>query len=153
MNLKPLNLTKSLEKLIEAAAGNSNNFQMNFWGQAIMGAIYSMGMLPWDAVGLLLGFVLPGIWVYCTYRLVKNIPDHEPSIPFPKWMRKDPGNAILILVDLLFLAMIWTLILSGILEKTWIKLLFTVAFPLLTLSMLRSLLLLLETEHKEDQSD
>ncbi|MEE4176242.1 MAG: hypothetical protein V2I46_01900 [Bacteroides sp.] len=153
LNPSPLNLPKVLESLIEAAVGNSNNYQLNFWGQGIMGAIYSLGLLPFGAVGLLLGFILPGIWVFCTYRLVRNVSEQEPTLPFPKWMRKDPGNVILILVDLVFLAIIWTFILTGILEKTWIKLLFTVAFPLLTLSLLRNLLLLLQTENTEEKED
>lgn len=153
MKPAPLNLPKVLESLIEAAVGNSNNFQLNFWGHGIMGAIYSLGYLNYDAVGLILGFILPSIWVFCTYRLVRNTSEREPLLPFPKWMRKDPGNAILILVDLLFLGIIWTFILTGILEKTWIKLLFTVAFPLLTLSMLRNLLLLLQTENADEKEE
>ena len=149
----PINLPKPLENLIDAAVGNSKNYQLNFWGQAFMGIVYSLGMLPFGAIGVLLGFILPGIWVFCTYRLVRNVSDQESGLPFPKWMRKDPGNALLIVVDLFFLGIIWTFILSGVLEKSWIKLLFTVAFPLLTLSMLRNLVLLLKTAHPEEKEE
>lgn len=153
MKPAPHRLPKALESLIEAAVGNPNNYQLNFWGQGITGMVYSLGLLPWDAVGILLGFVLPGIWVFCTYRLVRNVSEQEPGLPFPKWMRKDPGNAFFILLDLMFLALIWAFVLTGVLEKTWIKLLFTVGFPLLTLAMLRNLVLLLETEHQEEREE
>ncbi|MBW6497074.1 MAG: hypothetical protein K0B09_01665 [Bacteroidales bacterium] len=136
--------------LINASAGTTANYQLNFFGQLIMGLVYSLGYLPFNAVGLLLGFVMPGIWVFSTYRLIRFASHQATPLPFPQWMQKDPGNILIIAVDLFFLAIIWTLILSGIFDKTWVKILFTVAFPLLTLSMLRNLLQLLSKDGDEN---
>jgi len=150
MTFDPKKPSKLLSSLIKASAGTAANYQLNFSGQLIMGLVYSLGFLPFNAVGLLLGFVMPGIWVLCTYRLIRFASRQATPLPFPQWMQKDPGNALIIVVDLLFLAIIWTLILSGIFDKTWVKILFTVAFPLLTLSMLRNLLQLLTTDGEEN---
>jgi hypothetical protein len=143
MTYKPKKPSKILSVFTKASAGTANNYQLNFWGQLFMGMVYSLGYLPFNAVGLLLGFIMPGIWVFCTYRLIRFASQQTNILPFPQWMQKDPGNALIIVADLFFLALIWMLILSGIFDKTWIKILFTVAFPLLTLSMLRNLLHLL----------
>ncbi len=146
----PKSPSKILSILIKASAGTAANFQLNFWGQLIMGMVYSLGYLPFNAVGLLLGFVMPGIWVLCTYRLIRLASQQDTPLPFPQWMQKDPGNVLIVVVDLVFLAIIWILILTGIFDKTWIKILFTVAFPLLTLSMLRNLLQLLNRNEEEN---
>jgi len=142
----PVINSKILRSFIEASAGSKTNFQLNFWGQFVMGLLYSLGHLPFHAVGVLLGFVLPGIWVFCTYRLIKASADKEKILPFPGWMQKDPGNALVIIIDIVFLAIIWALIISGLFSKIWVKILFTVAFPLLTLSMLRNLIHLLSLD-------
>lgn len=150
MTSDPQSPRKILSALIKASAGTAANYQLNFLGQLIMGLIYSLGYLPFNAVGLLLGFIMPGIWVFCTYRLIRFASQQDTPLPFPQWMKKDPGNALIIVIDLFFLAIIWTLILSGIFDKTWVKILFTVAFPLLTLSMLRNLLQLLTPGEEEN---
>lgn len=143
--------SKILSTLIKASAGSSTIYLLNFWGQLIMGMTYSLGYLPFNTVGLLLGFVMPGIWIFCTYRLIRFTSEQSIPLPFPNWMQKDPGNLLVIIIDMIFLAIIWTLILGGIFNKTWIKLLFTVAFPLLTLSMLRNLLHLLTMGREGDK--
>jgi hypothetical protein len=151
MTPDPQKPSKILSALIKASAGTSSNYLLNFLGQLIMGLVYSLGYLPFNTVGLLLGFVMPGIWVFCTYRLIRFASEQTTPLPFPNWMQKDPGNALVILIDMIFLAIIWILILGGIFNKIWIKILFTVAFPLLTLSMLRNLLLLLTLGKEEDR--
>jgi hypothetical protein len=151
MTLDPKKPSKILSALVKASAGTTSNYLLNFWGQLIMGLVYSLGYLPFNAIGLLLGFIMPGIWVFCTYRLIRFASEQTIPLPFPDWMQKDPGNTLVIVIDMIFLAIIWTLILGGIFNKTWIKILFTVAFPLLTLSMLRNLLQLLTIGKPEDR--
>lgn len=151
MAIFPEKTPKSLHILTEASAGNRTNYLLNFWGQLIMGVLYSLGHLPFHFVGVILGFIMPGIWVFCTYRLIKASYSEQSPLPFPVWMQKDPGNMLVIIFDLIFLAIIWALIIAGYFNKTWVKLIFTVAFPLLTLSMLRNLMFLLKKDNEHNQ--
>lgn len=151
MKFFPEKTSKILNILTEASAGSQSNYLLNFWGQLIMGVLYSLGHLPFHWVGIILGFIMPGIWVFCTYRLIKASYSEQNKLPFPVWMQKDPGNMLVIIIDLIFLAIIWALIIAGYFNKTWVKLIFTVAFPLLTLSMLRNLLFLLKKDNDPNQ--
>ncbi len=146
MSENEISISKILRVFIDASAGTKANFWLNFFGQFAMGLLYSLGHLPFHAVGILLGFVMPGIWVVCSYRLVKASAIKQNDFPLPAWMLKEPGNTLVILIDLLFLATIWVLIISGLFNKIWIKLIFTVAFPLLTLFLLRHIVLLLTND-------
>jgi hypothetical protein len=151
MKFSPEKTSKILNMLTEASAGSQTNYLLNFWGQLIMGILYSLGQLPFHWVGIILGFVMPGIWVFSTYRLINASYSEQNKLPFPIWMQKDPGNMLVIIIDLIFLAVIWALIITGYFNKTWVKLIFTVAFPLLTLSMLRNLMFLLKNDNDPNQ--
>lgn len=143
-----------LKTLILASAGNSRNYSISFWGQLTIGFLYSFGYFNLIIVGIVVGFTIPVIWVICTYRLLKAKADKFENLPFPSWMQKDPGNALVIILDIIFLALIWFFILSGAYEAVWLKVLFTVAFPLLTLIMLKNLIIFNpgEGERGEDPS-
>ena len=82
---------------------------------------------------------MPVIWVVSTYRLLKVKAMEYEALPYPLWMKKEPGNSLVIILDIVFLSLIWLFILSGLYTATWIKVVFTLVFPLLTLAMLRSL--------------
>lgn len=151
MTDSPLIKSKILRAFIEASAGSKTNFLLNFLGHFVIGLLYSFGQLPFHVVGLLLGFVMPGIWVLCTYRLIKASAGKQTQLHFPKYMEKEPGNTLVIIIDLIFLAIIWALIISGLLEKIWIKLIFSVAFPLLTLFILRNLVVLFALDNGDEK--
>lgn len=146
----------TLRSLIVASAGTPRNYRISFWGQTLIGSLYSFGYFDLWIVGLIVGFLLPVLWVVSTYRLLKAKARLFPSLPFPNWMRKDPGNAFIIIFDILFLALIWFFILSGYYEAIWIKVMFTLAFPLLTLGMLRNLIVFTpfrKNDQKEQQKN
>ncbi len=142
-----------ISSLINASVGNSKNFRTAFWGQAIIGFLYSFGYFDFWLVGLIIGYILPIIWVICTYRLLKIKSLENESIPFPRWMKKDPGNALVIFIDIFFLTFIWYVILSGLYNPVWIKVVFTMAFPLLTLAMLRNIFLFTPAEKEKDSGE
>lgn len=129
----------TLSALIHASVGNAANFRVAFFGQAFIGFLYSFGYFDLKLAGFVIGFVMPVIWVICTYRLLKVKAMMYESLPFPRWIKKEPGNSLVIIMDIVFLALIWFFILSGLYAATWIKAMFTLFFPLLTLAMLRNL--------------
>lgn len=128
-----------LSSLIHASVGSPANFRVAFFGQAIMGFLYTFGYFDLILVGLVIGFIMPVIWVVSTYRLLKVKAQEYEALPYPRWMKKEPGNSLVIILDIVFLSLIWFFILSGLYTATWIKAMFTLFFPLLTLAMLRSL--------------
>ncbi|HSV76063.1 MAG TPA: hypothetical protein VLH37_03430 [Bacteroidales bacterium] len=125
--------------LIDASVGTSTRYTLNFAGHLAIGILYSIELLPFHWIGLLLGVVLPGIWVFCSYRLLKIafIPNIQPSVP--AWIKKEPGNSLIILFDIAFLMVIWILIAGGGIDKTWVRILFAIVLPLAVLSLLRGL--------------
>lgn len=139
-----ISVSKITRVFIDASAGNTVSFWLNFGGQFAMGLLFSLGFLPFHAVGILLGFVMPGIWAICSYRLIKAISVRNNVFTLPAWVLKEPGNTLVIITDLLFLATIWALIVAGMLNKTWIKIIFTIPLPLLVLFLLRHLVLMAE---------
>ena len=127
--------------LIEASAGNFRQFQISFWGQIILGFLYSFGYFSSKIAGFILGFFMPVLWLIITYRYLYYKSQKNKRLPFPKWMRTNPGNSLVIILDVIFLGLIWTIILSGWYEPFWLKAMFTMVFPVLTLSMLRNLII------------
>jgi hypothetical protein len=147
-----------LKSLIMASAGTPRNFRVSFWGQLLLGFLYSFGYFNLRIVGLIIGFVVPVIWVICTYRLLKARAKQFSNLSFPRWMQKDPGNGLVIIFDIFFLGLIWFFILSGLYEAIWLKVLFTIAFPLLTLTMLKNLIIfpppeLFSEQQQEERKD
>lgn len=130
-----------LFKLVNASAGSYKQFQITFWAQLVLGFLYSFGYFDSKIAGFVLGFFMPSLWVMLTYRYVKVKAQKNIRLPFPKWMQKDPGNTLVVIFDIFFLALIWTIILSGLYEARWVKVIFTMIFPVLTLSMLRNLVI------------
>ncbi len=132
---------KVLHYLINAAAGNFRQYQVTFWSQLIFGVLYSFGYFDLHIAGIILGFIMPVLWIVLTYRFVLEKARHNFHLPFPRWMQKNPGNLLVIVADAIFLALIWIMILTGLYDATWVKVLFTVVFPILTLTMLRNMII------------
>lgn len=139
-NNKEIPVEGLLGRMIQAWVGSYKHYIISVCGQMIFGLFYSIGLFDIAIAGLLLGFVLPVIWTILTYRLVLQKSRENVVLPFPSWIQKNPGNTILIILDFVFLAAIWTIILSGLYDPVWIKVVFTIILPVLTLSMLRSLI-------------
>ncbi len=138
--------------LIRASAGNFRQYQVTFWSQLILGALYSFGLFNTIIAGIVLGFVMPVLWLILTYRFVLIKARENTKLPFPSWMQKNPGNTLVIAVDVLFLALIWSMVLSGLYDATWVKIMFTIVFPILTLSMLRNLVIYPFSSQKDDNN-
>ncbi len=134
---------------VEASAGSRGNFRATLLGQLFIGLLYSFGFFDFRIVGLIIGYILPVIWVIGSYRFLKFRAMNTESLPFPGFIRKDPGNMLVIIVDILFLSVIWYIILSGLYDATWLKFVFTIFFPLLTLSMMRSLVIIPQDKENE----
>jgi hypothetical protein len=142
-----------LIKLINASAGNFRQYQVTFWAQLIFGFLYSFGYFDSIVAGFVLGFLMPVLWIILTYRFVFIKAKENVKLPFPKWMKKNPGNSLVIIVDIIFLALIWTMILSGVYDAVWLKAFFTIIFPILTLSMLRNLVIYPPSIKDEENSE
>lgn len=138
--------------LINASAGVFRQYQITFWGQLVLGLLYSLGYFDSPIAGIILGFVMPVIWIVLTYRYVLVRSRQNIKLPFPPWMAKNPGNTLVIIFDVFFLALIWAIILGGWYDPVWLKIVFTVVFPILTLSMLRNLVIYPFDKHR-DKSD
>ncbi len=136
---------------VEASVGSRGNFRITVLGQLIIGLLYSFGFFDFRIVGLIIGYILPVIWVIGSYRFLKFRAMKTESLPFPGFIRKDPGNMLVIIVDIVFLSIIWYIILAGLYDATWLKFIFTIFFPLLTLSMMRSLVII--PQDKEDKGN
>lgn len=128
-------------KLINASAGNFKQYRITFWAQLLLGFLYSFGYFKSILAGLVLGFGLPVLWIFLIYRYIYIRYKENIELPFPIWMRKNPGNLLIIAGDVIFLGAVWALILTEIYNPVWLKVMFTMAFPILTLSMLRSLVI------------
>ena len=153
--------TTILYRLVEASVGSYRQFQVTFWAQLILGFLYSFGYFDSRIAGFVLGFLMPSLWVILTYRYAFIKSRENVRLPFPMWMQKKPGNTLIIVIDITFLALIWTIILSGLYEPLWLKIIFTMIFPILTLSMLRNLVIFpfpkkdddTQTNHESESSD
>jgi hypothetical protein len=134
--------TDFLYFLINSTAGDFKQYRITFWSQLILGFLYSFNYFDSEIAGFVLGFLLPAMWIILLYRfaLIKAKVNNS-QLPFPKWMQKDPGNFLVIFMDIILLAAVWTMILSGYYNPVWLKVLFTMVFPILTISMLRNLIL------------
>ena len=143
---------KLLTILINASVGTFRQYQVTFWSQLVLGSLYSFGFFDSRIAGFILGFVMPVIWVTLTYRYVFIKASQNVRLPFPGWMQKNPGNTLVIVIDTIFLAFIWTMVLTGLYDATWVKVMFTIIFPILTLSMLRNLVIYPFAEKNEDEN-
>jgi len=101
--------------------------------------------------------MMPSLWVILTYRYAFIKAKENVRLPFPTWMQKNPGNTLVIVIDITFLALIWAIVLSGLYEPRWIKVIFTMIFPILTLSMLRNLVIYpfpkVDNDNQNSQND
>jgi len=143
---------KLLFILIDASAGNFRQYQITFWAQLVLGLLYSFDYFDFALAGIVLGFLMPSLWIILTYRFVLIKSKEKLKLPFPSWMQKNPGNFLVILIDILFLSIIWAIILSGLYDAIWVKILFTVVFPILTLSMLRNMVIF-PFQNNDESSD
>ncbi|TVQ19175.1 MAG: hypothetical protein EA361_00980, partial [Bacteroidetes bacterium] len=143
---------KLLTTLINASVGTFRQYQITFWSQLVLGSLYSFGFFDSRIAGFILGFVMPVMWVTLTYRYVFIKARQNVRLPFPDWMQKNPGNTLVIVIDTIFLALIWSMVLSGLYSATWVKVMFTIVFPILTLSMLRNLLIYPFAEKNDDEN-
>ncbi len=141
---------KLLNLLIEASAGSGSNFRATVLGQLAFGILYSFGYFDLKLVGLIIGYILPVVWVVSSYRFLKLRAVHTDKLPFPGFVKKDPGNLLVILIDIVFLTIIWFIILSELYDATWLRFVFTIVFPALTLSMMRSLVILPKEKEEGD---
>ena len=143
--------------LVQASAGVYKQYQISFWGQLLFGFLYSFGFFDSNIAGFILGFVMPVFWIILTYRFVLHKSQKNLKLPFPKWIKTNPGNTLVIVVDILFLGIIWYIILSGLYGPAWLKVFFTMVLPILTLSMLRNLVIYpfsyQEEEEEEDRDE
>ncbi|MFN3557215.1 MAG: hypothetical protein ACK4VN_14745 [Bacteroidales bacterium] len=142
-----------LHLLLQATVGSYKQYQLSFWGQLILGSLYSFGYFDHWLIGLALGFGMPVLWIVLTYRFVLHKARENVYLPFPAWMQKNPGNSVVVFIDTVFLGFIWWMILSGLYQPTWLKLLFTVVFPILSLSMLRNLMIFPFKEKEDTDTD
>jgi hypothetical protein len=142
-----------LFNLIWASAGLNKHYRFTVWGQLIFGFLYSFGFFDIKIAGLILGFLMPTFWIILTYRFLLHKSKENPMVLFPRWMQKNPGNTIVIIIDIIFLGAVWYLILSGIYDPVWIKVVFTMVLPVLTLSMLRNLLHYPFSDNDQNQQD
>ena len=151
------NSNRILYKLIEASAGSYKQYQVTFWAQFVLGFLYSFDFFDSRIAGLVLGFMMPSLWVILTYRYAFIKAKENVRLPFPTWMQKNPGNTLVIVIDITFLALIWAIVLSGLYEPRWIKVIFTMIFPILTLSMLRNLVIYpfpkVDNDNQNSQND
>lgn len=143
---------KLLFTLIDASAGNFRQYQITFWAQLVFGFLYSFNYFDFALAGIVLGLIMPSLWIILTYRFVLVKANENLKLPFPVWMQKNPGNILVILIDISFLTIIWAVILSGLYDAIWVKVLFTVVFPILTLSMLRNMVIF-PFQNDEENSD
>lgn len=137
---KETSVSGLLGRMIHASVGTYGNYIVSVCGQFVFGLLYSIGLFDIALAGIVLGFVMPGIWVILTYRLALYKSKKGILLPFPAWIIKNPGNTIIIIVDIIFLAAIWAIIITGLYDPVWIKVVFTIILPVLTISMLRSLI-------------
>ncbi len=137
-----LHPNKIMHHSIDATAGNSNKYKAVVFGQIVFGFLYSFGYFDLKFVGLIIGYILPVFWIIVSYRFLKFKAIKVEKLPFPGFIKNDPGNLFVIIIDIVFLSIIWFIILSGLYDATWLRFLFTTLFPVLTLSMLRSLIII-----------
>ncbi len=130
---------KLIHFLVDSSVGNANNYRATIIGQILFGFLYTFGYFDVKIVGLIIGYILPVVWVISSYRFLKFRADEDEQLPFPGFVKKDPGNLFIIIVDIVFLSIIWFIILNGLYDATWLKFVFTILFPALTLAMMRSL--------------
>jgi hypothetical protein len=140
-----------LQFLIDTSIGNARQYQITFWSQLILGMLYSFNFFDSSFAGFTLGFALPVFWIILIYRLMLIKAGLNYPLPFPAWMQQNPGNTLIILVDIIILGIIWTMILSGFYSAGWIKFVFTVILPIITLSMLRTLILLPVSQQEDEK--
>jgi hypothetical protein len=129
-----------INSVIISFAGSGSRFIFTILWQLFLGFMYATGQFDLLIVGLLIGYIIPMLWIISLYRLILHKSRYY-NMPFPRWMQKDPGNAIIILFDFLFLSAIWTIILSKLYNPVWLKVVFTMIVPILTFAMLRTVLI------------
>ncbi len=127
---------------INETAGDVGIFRATMLGQIAIGILYSFGHFDLLIVGIIIGYILPIIWLIASYRFLKYLSIDDNNMPFPVFIKKDPGNFLVIILDILFLSTIWFIIISGYYDAIWLRTIITILFPILTLSMMRSLILL-----------
>ncbi len=140
---------KILHFSVEASVGNVRNYRATVLGQIAFGFLYSFGYFDLKLVGIIIGYILPVLWVVSSYRFLKFRAVQTDKLPFPSFIKKDPGNMLVIAADIVFLSVIWFVILSELYDATWLRFIFTVVFPAVTLSMMRTLVIIPDDEDKE----
>jgi hypothetical protein len=137
----PLPSNRFLHLMVNATAGNFKQYMITFWSQFFLGILYSFNYFDSVIAGFVLGFMMPVLWIILIYRMLLLKAKVQPQTNFPDWMQKNPGNTFVILFDIVFLGAVWYFILTGIYNPTWLKVIFTCIFPIITLSMLRSIVI------------
>lgn len=135
--MKPV--LKFLVSLTQIAVGTASNFSWNLCGLIIVGIFYSLGFMPVIAIGFLIGFVIPSVWIVCLYKVILKHQEFISDSNLPGWIAREPGNTISMLCDIALLAAIWAGIAANLLSYPWIHWLMALVVPAMVLVVLRIL--------------
>jgi len=128
-----------LVTVTQTAVGTSANFAWNLCGLLTVGILYSLGFMPVMAIGFLIGFVIPSVWIVCLYKVILKHQEFIIDSNLPGWIAREPGNTISMLCDIALLAAIWAGIAANLLPYPWIHWLMALVVPAMVLVVLRIL--------------
>jgi len=152
MSLRIAIETKVLPRFAHLAAGNAKNFGFNLLGLLIVGIFYSFTYSSFPAAGLVVGLLIPGIWIACIYKLVKHHSEELHFLMLPNRLRTEPLNSLLVLADLAILAMVWLAMLLNMLPLGRLVWIFAILIPAIILILLRMLMAAMESTNTQDSN-
>jgi hypothetical protein len=119
--------------------GRAEAFSFNVMFSFIGGALYSFNIVASPWMLLFFGVALPIIFTFCTYASIKNFAVSSPAEGFPKFLSGRYGSHLAMAFDLAIIVILALLIYTNIINYLFFRLLQTVLFPLMSLSVLRFL--------------
>jgi hypothetical protein len=119
--------------------GRAEAFSFNVMVSLLGGVLYSFSIVASPWMLLFFGVALPAIFTLCTYASIKNFAENSPAEGFPKFLSGRYGSHLAMAFDLTIIVILALLIYTNILNYLFFRLLQTVFFPLMSLSVLRFL--------------
>lgn len=125
--------------------GTREIYNVNLFVTIVGGALFSFKVFPSPYMLLVFGIVSPILFTICTYQSIKGFKEETLGNNFPKFLTTRYSTYIAMAIDISIILLFALLIYFNILNNFFFRFLQTVFFPIISLSILRFLHLVTET--------
>lgn len=126
-----------LRVFVNSMVADRSKFRKALIGQIITGLLFSIRKPDLLPFGLLIGFLIPACLIYSNYKVFFLVSAMSYGDKPDKITKSPKTFNTAMIAEILFLGVMWFLILSGLYDKNWMRFLFAVLLPSISIFLLR----------------